>query len=304
MTKIRYFLEYVFIVGLGRILRLLPRRVVLFLGARAGDFIFYCVPIRRKLTIEQIGRAFPGKSRRQVRAIGKEVYRNLAMNGLEHLCLPRLSRDELLDIVTLRDEDLLKKAYSRGKGVIFVGGHFGNWEYMGAAITGKGYPLTYVVAGIANPYIDEMVNRHRKDAGISIISKGMSIRAMLKTLHNNGAMAMLMDQDAGRNGTFVEYFGRKCSTPKGPALFALKTGAVVLMVTSIRQDDGSLKAVFEEVEIDYDKGVSEEHLHEIMQRCTARMEAYIRTYPGQWFWMHRRWKTPLTVLENDSSGSS
>lgn len=297
MKKFRYFLEYIFFVGLGRILRLLSRRAVLFLGARAGDFIYYCVPIRKKLTMEQIARAFPEKSGREVAAICRQAYRNLAMNGLEHLCLPTLSRDELLDIVTFRNEELLEKAYSRGKGVIFVGGHFGNWEYMGAAISAKGYPLTYVVADIANPFIDDMVNRHRTSAGIRILTKGMSIRAMLKTLRDNGAMAMLMDQDAGRNGTFVDFFGRKCSTPKGPALFALKTGAAVLLVSSIRQADGSLRAVFEEVEIDHDRGVSEERLHEIMQRCTARMEEYIRKYPGQWLWMHRRWKTPPSIVE-------
>ncbi len=297
MKKFRYFLEYIFFLGLGRILRLLPRRAVLFLGERAGDFIYYCVPIRKKLTMEQIARAFPEKDGGEVAAICRQTYRNLAMNGFEHLCLPTLSPDELLDIVTLRDKELLENAYSRGKGVIFVGGHFGNWEYMGAAISAQGFPLTYVVAGIANPYIDAMVNRHRKNAGIAILAKGISIRAMLKTLHNNGAMAMLMDQDAGRNGTFVEFFGRKCSTPKGPALFALKTGAAVLLVSSIRQKDGSLAAVFEEVEIDYGRGVSEEHLHEIMQRCTARMEKYIRQYPGQWFWMHRRWKTPPSIVQ-------
>jgi len=297
MKKFRYFLEYILSIGLGRVLRLLPRRTVLFVGARAGDFIYYCVPIRKNLTIEQIARAFPEKSRREVAAVCREAYRNLAMNGLEHLCLPTLSTEELLDIVTLRDEELLKEAYSRGKGVIFVGGHFGNWEYMGAAISAKDYPLTYVVAGIANPYIDDMVNRHRTNAGIRILTKGMPIRAMLKTLRDNGAMAMLMDQDAGRNGTFVDFFGRKCSTPKGPALFALKTGAAVLLVSSIRQGDGSLRGVFEEVEIDHERGVSEEHLHEIMQRCTARMEEYIRKYPGQWLWMHRRWKTPPSIVE-------
>lgn len=104
--------------------------------------------------------------------------------------------------------------------------------------------------------------------------------------------AMLMDQDAGTSGAFVEYFGRLCSAPKGPALFVLKTGAALLYVSSARLPDGTLRAVFEEVEVDYDAGTTEENIHDIMQRSTTMLENSVREFPGQWFWMHRRWKTP------------
>lgn len=302
MKRIRYLPEYKIAVFLGWIIRLLPRKIVLSLGERIGDFIFYCVPVRKKVTLENIYRAFPEKSGGEVAAIGRAAYRNLAMNSLEYLCLPGLPREALLEVVKFKNEDVLQQAFSRGKGVILVGGHFGNWEYMGGAISSKGYPLTYVVAAIANPHIDEMVNKHRMGVGIRILPKGMSVRLMLKTLRENEAMAMLMDQDAGRNGTFVNFFDQPCSTPKGPALFALKTGAAMIFLSSIRQPDGSLLVVFEEIELDYNQGATAENIHEIMQRCTAKLESYVRDYPGHWLWMHRRWKThPSAVEQTEAS---
>ncbi len=137
-----------------------------------------------------------------------------------------------------------------------------------------------------------MINDHRKKTGIEILpKKGVSLRGMLKTLRNNGSMAMLIDQDAGRNGIFIDFLGKPCSTPKGPALFALKTGASLIFVSSIRQKGGSIKVVFERINVDYSKGTSEENIFDVMQRCTARLESYTRKYPDHWFWMHRRWKT-------------
>ncbi len=297
MKKYRYLPEYKIVVFLGWFIRLLPRKMVLLLGERIGDLIFYCIPVRKKITVNQIKRAFPDKSNREVAGIARDTYRNLGMNSLEYLCLPGLSKKSLLEIVKFKNEEVMQRAFAKGKGVILVGGHFGNWEYMGAAISASGYPLTYVVAGIANPHIDKMVNKYRMGVGISILPKGMSVRLMLKTLRKNEAMAMLMDQDAGRNGTFVNFFNQPCSTPKGPALFALKTGAAMILVSSIRQRDGALQVNFEEVELDYGQGATPENIHEIMQRCTAGLESYVRDYPGHWLWMHRRWKTHPSIVE-------
>lgn len=291
MKKYRYILEYIFFKLVANILRFLPRRVVLFLGARAGDLIYYCVPIRKKILLSQLQSGFPEKSKNEIAKIARDAYRNLAMLTFEHLCLPYLSKDELIGMVDLENEELLEKAFAMKKGIIFVGGHFGNWEYFGGAVSSKGYPVGYVVANIGNPYIDKMVNDHRKKTGIAILEKGMSMRGIIKTLRSNGSLAMLMDQDAGETGTFVKYFGRLCSAPKGPALFVLRTGAALLYVSSARQPNGRLKAVFQEIEVDYEAGPTEENIHALMQRSTAMLEASVREYPGQWFWMHRRWKT-------------
>ncbi len=291
MKKFRYFLEYVFLSCVGYVARMLPRRLVLYIGARAGDFVFYCVPVRKKLTLEQLNRSFPEKSKLEISGIARGVYQNLGMNGLEHLCLPGLSQKELFDIVSFENEEAMDKALSRNKGVVLVGGHFGNWEYMGAALASKGYPIISIIANIENPYIDKMINEHRKKVGNKVLPKGMSVRGILSTLRKGEGVGILLDQDAGRSGILVDFFNKPCSTPKGPALLALKTGAAILFLSSIRQKDGSIKVVFEEIDIDYSKSASDENISEIMQKCTARLEYYTRKHPDHWFWMHRRWKT-------------
>jgi len=297
MKNIRYFLEHIVLLALGRILRLLPRRVVLFLGARAGDFIYYCVPVRKSITLEHLRRAFPEKKEADIRGIARKAYQNLGMNSFEHLCLPDMTGDDLAKIVSIENEDIIKMAFERNKGVICVGGHFGNWEYLGGALASKGYPITAIVAGIANPYIDATINKHRKKSGAKILSKGMAVRGMLNTLRSNGALGILIDQDDGRRGIFVDFFNRPCSTARGPAQFALKTGAAMVFLCAVRQEDGSIRAVFERVDIDYAKGATDDNVYEVMQRCTNMLESYVRRYPGQWFWMHRRWKTTPQMAE-------
>lgn len=298
MKNIQHIFEYIFLATISKMLRFLPRRGVLFLGARAGDFIYYCVPIRKKITIGHIRDAFPEKTEKEIKGICREAYRNLATNGLEHLCLAFLSHEALQKILIVDNEEVMNEGFARGKGIIFVGGHFGNWEYMGGAVSSMGYPVSYIVAELANPYVDRMVNEHRKKTGVGIFTKDVSVRAMMKTLRSNGSLAMLMDQDAGRNGIFVDFFGKLCSTPRGPALFALKTGAAVIFVSSIRRTDGTLHAVFENVAINYEKGTTEENVFDITQRCTTLLEKYVRDNPGHWFWMHRRWKTRPPVSED------
>ncbi len=304
MKKLRYYFEYIVLAGLGFVVRQLPRKAIVFLGARVGDFIFYCIPIRKKLTIQQLTEAFPEKGLKEIKTIARDAYRNLVTNSIEHLCLAGMSKEEMLKIVKLENMDLLDKAIARNKGVIHVGGHFGNWEYMGSAVSMLGYPVAYVVAEINNPYINTMVNVHRQETGVTPIPKEEAVRGIMQTLKKKGTIAMLIDQDAGRNGIFLTFFDKICSTVRGPALFALKTGAAILFVANIRQPDGTIKAVFEEIEIDYDKGQTEENIREVMQSCTTMLESYIRKYPGHWFWMHRRWKIqPADLgLQVDESG--
>ncbi len=302
MKKIRFFLEYILLKLIGKILHFLPRRTVLFLGSRVGDLAFYCIPVRKKITLEHIRLAFPEKNEHEVSMIAREAYRNLGMNTFEHLCLPYLTGSELIGTLQLNDEEVLKRVFARKKGTIFVGGHLGNWEYTGGAVSAMGYPLTFIVAKIKNPYINKMINAHRQKNGVKILPKKISVRGSLKTLQKNGFLAILIDQDAGKNGIIVDFFDRPCSTPRGPAVLALRTGAAIVYVSATRQPDGSLRAVFEEMDVDYEAGMTEENILAIMQQCTARLETDVRHYPGQWFWMHRRWKTlPEKVLKKSES---
>ena len=291
MKRVRHYLEYHVLIGIGYLIRDLPRPKILRLGRYVGDFIYYCVPVRKAIVLDHLEQAFPEKSVSEIKKIARGTYQNLGMNVLEHLCIPTLSDEEIRCIVDLADEEILVQALERNRGVIIVGGHFGNWEYSSSALSANGYRFGVVVAKVSNKYINNKINEHREATGGEMIPKRSSTKAVLRILRENGSVGMLIDQNQKRGGTFVNFFGRPCSTAKGPALLALKTGASIIYFAALRQPDGSIKVVFEPVEIDYQAGATEENIQDITQRCTTRLEHYSRLYPDQWFWMHRRWKT-------------
>ncbi|MBT8355015.1 MAG: lysophospholipid acyltransferase family protein [Desulfofustis sp.] len=291
MKQVRHYIEYQLLMCIGFLIRNLSRQTILRLGRLVGDFIYYCVPVRRAVVVDHLEQAFPEKPRAEIKKIARGTYQNLGMNVIEHLRLPTLSPEEVGAIVDLADEEILVQALERKRGVIIVGGHFGNWEYSSSSLPAKGYRFSVVVAKVSNKYINDRINEHREATGGEMIPKRSSTKAVIRVLRKNGSVGMLIDQNLKRWGTFVDFFGRPCSTVRGPALLACKTGASIIFFASIRQPDGTIKVIFEPVEIDYQAGATEENIHNITQHCTSRLEHYVRLYPDQWFWMHRRWKT-------------
>ena len=290
MKRVRQYIEYQILLGIGFIVRVLPRSVILRLGRFVGNFIYYCIPVRKAITLDHLEQAFPEKSTTEIKKIARGAYQNLGMNALEHLRIPTLTKEEIKSIVDLADEDILSRALERKRGVIIVGGHFGNWEYASCAVSANGYRFAVLVAEISNKYINKKINDHREAFGGEMITKD-STKAIVRIIRENGSVGMLIDQNQKRGGAFVDFFGRPCSTAKGPAVLAIKTGASILFFAAIRQTDGTIKAILEPIEIDYEAGPTEANIHDITQRCTSRLEHYTRIYPDQWFWMHRRWKT-------------
>lgn len=300
MKQVRHFIEYQILIGLGFFIRGLSRPTILRLGRLVGDFIYYCVPVRKAIVLDHLEQAFPEKSVAEIKKIARGTYQNLGMNVLEHLRIPTLSDEEIRGVVDLADEEILVQALNRKRGVIIVGGHFGNWEYSSSALSANGYRFGVVVAKVSNKYIDNRINEHREKTGGVMIPKRSSTKAVIKMLRENGTVGMLIDQNQKRGGVFVDFFGRPCSTAKGPALLALKTGAAIIFFAAIRQPDTTIKVAFEPIDIDYQAGATEENIHDIIQRCTSRLEHYSRLYPDQWFWMHRRWKTrPIDELTTE-----
>jgi KDO2-lipid IV(A) lauroyltransferase len=291
LKQVRQYIEYQLLMGIGFLIRGRSRSTILRLGRLVGDFIYYCVPVRKAVVFDHLEQAFPEKPRAEIKRIARGTYQNLGMNVIEHLRLPTLSPEEIQSIVNLADEEILIQALERKCGVIIVGGHFGNWEYSSSVLPAKGYRFSVVVAKVSNKYINDRINEHREATGGEMIPKRSSTKAVIRALRKNGAVGMLIDQNQKRWGAFVDFFGRSCSTVRGPALIALKTGASIIFFASIRQPDGTIRVIFEPVEIDYKTGPTEENIRDITQHCTSRLEHYIRLYPEQWFWMHRRWKT-------------
>ncbi len=264
--------------------------MLLSFGKFLGLIIYYVVPIRKKHALQSVQSAFPEKSDAEVHAIVKGVYQNITRILVTHCFLPKMTPADVLANIDYVGEDILKAALAKERGVIVVSGHLGDWESMGVGLAAAGYPISLVVAPIRNPHMNKMITRYRSKMGVRLISKkGMAIRHISQDLREKRCVGMLIDQDAGRSGIFVEFFGRPASTPKGPAQYAMKRKVPIIAIFSFPQDDGRLKIVFEEVNTDFS---DDDFIQQVTQDITARLEHHIRNSPEHWFgWLHRRFKS-------------
>ena len=284
-------IEFVLYSFLGWLVRLLPWQAVSRFGSSFADFVYYCVPIRRSLTRKQLRDAFPEKSHAEIDAIALAAYRNLFISLLEVFWFSRLTADMVKDIVCMPDTSLLDSRLKEGKGLIMLGGHFGNWELVATAVgLLGGHPLTIIVQRQRNKFVDEYMNKSRSLFGNRVVEMARAPREIISALRNNDVVAMLADQSGPQEGLFVNYFGRPASTHRGPALFSVRTGAPIIMAFILRQRHGRYKVEFEEVDTVNVTGTDEEKIEQITARHVAVLESYARRYPDHWLWMHKRWK--------------
>ena len=291
LKKTRHHIEYFSLLGLVLLVWMLSLRGILLLGDLLGWFAFSILGVRRKVVLDNLSHAFPEKSRGELLAIARRSYQNFAKMTLEYMRFPRMSGQDVLSLCRLEGRENLDFALKKGKGAVLVGGHFGNWELMGAFFVQLGYPVSFLVGEQHNKLVDNMMNENRILMGIRIIHMGMAVRGVLKALRNNGFVALLSDQDAGPDGVFVDFFGRPASTPQGPAVFVLKTGAPIIFGSAIRLPRGKHRIICKLLTFEHLHGVTPENIQKVTQSYTNLLEEAVRLYPDHWFWMHRRWKS-------------
>lgn len=296
----RHFLfrfEYAAIIFLSAIFRTLPRSALYGFARFLGLLAFHCIRIRRDLVMDNLWHSFGAAvPEHDLAKLAREVYINVGVTFAEMLLFPGLSH-RLLDMVDMTELEVLRDACGRGKGVILISGHFGNWELNGSSIALSGIPVVVVAKRQSNPYVDAWITRYRKEFRMNIISPGAPVKHLIRALRNGEAVGLISDQDAGKRGVFVPFFGRPASTPRGAAELALRYGASVVVCMTVRLGPGKNKTLFREIEVH-----SNDTVESLTARYTSVMEDIIRTYPEQYFWMHRRWKTRPVPGTDDGNG--
>jgi KDO2-lipid IV(A) lauroyltransferase len=273
--------------GFGVAARVLPLNAALALGAGLGWVAFHIARIRRDVVMTNLRQGIGGDDK-ALEAIGTRCYENLGRGLVEYLRFPLLTREFVQETVKAVGRESLDSALARGRGVMAVTGHFGDWELMGAAFSLMGYPVHLLVGEQHNQRVDDTMNAYRQVAGVGIIPMGVAMRRVLQTLRKNEIVALLSDQDAHEEGVFVDFLGKPASTPKGPAAFALKTGAAMLPAFIVREGKTGKHTVYFESAIYPDKTST---IYSLTKSYTDKLESYIKQYPDHWFWPHRRWKT-------------
>jgi Kdo2-lipid IVA lauroyltransferase/acyltransferase len=194
-------------------------------------------------------------------------------------------------MVTFKGIEHLDAARKEGKGAILVSSHFGNWELYAASIAAAGYPFVVVVYEQHNSLVEEQLNRIRRMKGVEIIYKGDAARGVLRALAQNKFVAMLADQDAGQDGVFVNFMGRPASVTKGPAVFAIKTGAPLLTGVIVREGPSRHTGYIGPLTHADASNRKDQEIKRLSGQFTAVLEGYVRAHPDHWYWVHKRWKT-------------
>jgi KDO2-lipid IV(A) lauroyltransferase len=279
----------------------LPAGAARAVGAGLGSFAFGPLGIRRDVVMEHLESVF-GEERGpdELADIARESYRNFGRMTFEYARFPRLTREDVDTLITVTGSEHLDAALDRGKGAILVAGHFGNWETI-TTLGWKGYPMTLLVGEQHNILVDGLMNRLRGRFGAEIVPVTGNLMGVLRALRQNRVVAMLSDQDAGRNGVFVDFLGRPASTPYGPGRMAAGTGAALLPASVIRGPAGAHEIVVSRaVEPPPEDLPSDERVRLLTQGYTSEFGRFIREYPEHYFWMHRRWKTRPPAKEAGS----
>ncbi len=247
--------------------------------------------IRRGVTERQIAAAFPEWSAERVEEVARESYRNLGRVAIEATLLSRGTANDVLDLFAPSPTwSIVEAALAKGRGVILVAGHLGNWELSGAYVAARGVPVHPIARGMSNPLSDAYFRRTRERLGMHIMHDQEAVRRVPRVLREGHTVGFLSDQaTVGLASTFVPFFGRPAKTPRGAAVFALRGDYPVLMIHAVRQPDERYEFVAEELAVTH-TGDRERDVDDVMLRFSQALERMVRKYPGQYFWQHRRWK--------------
>jgi KDO2-lipid IV(A) lauroyltransferase len=267
--------------------------------------VYYAVPSRRRIALENVAAAFAHWSPSQQQAVVRNMYRHFVRAVVENLLLARkLHVHNWRSFIDISRARLLAEVLLDRRPVLLVTGHWGNWEVGGYVPTLLGFH-TYAIARVLdNPYLERLVRRLRQSSGQTLIAKKDDFDRLTAVLASGGKVATLADQDAGPRGVFVPFFGRPASTHKAVALMALEFNALIVVLGVARVSRNARRfappllgtdTICYAVEVEdiiepRDYAGAPAAVQQITARFTAALERLIRRYPEQYFWVHRRWK--------------
>ncbi len=292
-VSLRHWLEASALRVLVALVGALPREVARSVGAGIGGIAWGTLGRLRAVGLRNLQLAFPEKSERERRDILRGEYRSLGWQIAEFCKMRNYTAAGASDFIRYDGLEHYLAARDEGKGVLVLTGHLGAWELSSYYHSLMGYPMSLVIRRLDNPPIDAYVNDLRSLHGNRVIHKDDFARGLLTAMHRGDTVGILMDTNmTPPQGVFVPYFGVEACTATALARVALKTGAAVLpgfLVWETSEDKYVLR--FGERLTLVKTGNADADIIANTALFTATIEAYVRQYPEQWLWVHRRWKT-------------
>ncbi len=285
-------MRYLLVRALVAPVQLLPLRLACALGAWLGGVAFALAGQERRKALASLAVAYPEWTQAQRTALARRCFRHLGTQAAEVLLVRKLDARRA-ECVTWEPaaRAAMDAALARGKGVVFVTGHVGNWELLARHVALEGYPASVIGKEASDPRTTRWIEAMRASGKLHVIWRGSqgAAKAMLRALKGNGILGLLIDQDTKVQSLWVPFFGRLAKTPRAAADLALRTGAVPMLGFCVREAPLRYRITMKAVSLPDAEG--EAAALELTAALTAGIEEKIREVPEQWVWMHQRWKS-------------
>lgn len=293
MKRLRQFIVFAMIVVVTFPFAVLPLRLALRVGDAIGLLIYFFWRSRRNIALDNIRSAVKRGAltlSENPHAVIRRNFRNLGKFVIEVSKIYNGFGDSIFRTVELRGTENFTKALSRGKGVICITGHCGNWELMAVYLSMALGGASIVARKQNNDYLNRFIVRTREKYGNHIIYKQGALRQILLCLKKKEPVAFLMDQSVVKSeGIIIHFLGKNAYAMKTPVVIARKTGAAVLPLFIRRTEKGHIIEIQEEIPLVAAQDSDTALLHDTIN-FTKPIEEYIQKYPSDWLWIHRRWK--------------
>lgn len=292
-NKLKDNAVYQFVMVFGWVCRLLPKKWAMSLGTGIGKLLYHTLKKRKQIALNNLQIAFGNDMEiEEQQVICKASFINLSKTIIEFMRFTKFNPDNIWHEVSVEGKEHLDAALEKGKGVIVVLTHFGNWEML-SLVWGVLIPnrATAIAFPLKNEKLNAYICRNREFLSLKLIPRKNAIRATLRALKNNEAVGFFADQNAGDQGMFIEFFGKPASTSRAPVTIALKTDTPVLFTLDIRQPNDKHHIYISPPLYLDPSDDTETDVIEYTTLIVKELEKYINKYPEQWLWLHNRWKT-------------
>lgn len=281
------FIDIVF-----RLIGRIPRSRSFVVSSLLGRLFYLVDKKHRTIVLDSMARSFGDQmSPHKRKLLAKRVFMNAVQTVLEVGW--SLSRDnqQLTPYFRIKGRSNIEEAHAKGRGVLVLTAHFGNWELLSVVGSMLDHPISVVYRPLDFKPLDRFFVRMRTRFGSKVIPNRRALRQVMSALRDGNLVGLLMDQNVDwYEGVFVDFMGRRACTNKGLALLAMKTGAPVIPLFMVREKEGFVAEFLTEIPFER-TGDRTRDIDENTARYNEVIESFLRRHPDQWLWLHQRWKT-------------
>ncbi len=272
------------------------KRLALVMTFLAEKVIRY----RRGVILDNLHLVYGDQLPRPQKQLVHQIYKNFVFLWMEFLQMNHFTPHTVNRLMTFKNPEVLEEIAHRQRGAILISGHFGNFEWLAQAMAMRGWPIWAIAKKQSNRKVDDFITKLRTRYGAKIVYTKQAMQVCEQALRRKEIVAIAFDQDARKRGVFVNFLGQPSSTAVGTAVLHLRTGADIFLLIALRRDYAKFDVYAQKIALPPKTGKLQQDVVNITQQVSTAFEKWVRDYPEQWFWMHRRWKTKPQTMDAHS----